>query len=291
MINIGDNGGIRIAPESTYNVAGSTWAVQHARQASLGPRHALLPAPRLGAAQPDTRKYGLLHGDSDIVLAYDDSRAVIGTLLAHAGVLDTDTYTIGDMSVAPDTNSLTAWIDYGSYVLQHTGCKIQTLRFEFQPDSPVVVTAGFMSAGVTEQTPTGLTAPAVTGVVWDSDIGSITVGGVAMCSLSGSIEVQYPLVGGPDRHCLGASAIKEPQYAGRPTITTSLQVELADDTGADSEALVALFLAGTGLGDIVIGDFTLSNCYMTGDPPALGEGIVSFPVNAEANELQIVTTA
>lgn len=288
-VRIGDNGGIRVAPESTYGTAGTVWAVQHARSGPLGLRRPLLPAPRLGAAQPAVRKYGVPYADGEISLAYDDSRAIIGNILANAGNLTVNDYTIGDGS-APDTNALTIWVDYGGYALRYVGAKIQTLRFEFQPDSPIVVTAAYLAQSVSEQTVTALTAPDETGIVWESDISAITVGGAAMCALQGSIEVQLPLVGS-DRHCLGAGTIKEPQYAGRPTITASLQCELADDTGADTEAQLADFLSGTALGDIVIGDFTLSNCYMTGDTPALGEGITSIPINAEGNELVITTTA
>jgi hypothetical protein len=289
-VKIGDNGGIRIAPEDvTYGTAGTVYVVQHPKSASLGYRKSLIPPATLGAVNPATRKYGVPFVDSDIVLAYDDSRAVIGDLLAAAGNLVTNDYTIGDGS-APDEKSLTIWVDYGGYAIRYTGCVISGLSFEFAPDAPIAVTVTFLGQGASEQAAVTLTPPNEAGIVYESDISTITVNGAAMCTLTGTIDVQFPVVGS-DRHCLGSGSIKEPQTAGRAVVTASLNVELADDTGADSEAALALFLAGTTLGSIVVGDFALANCYMTGDFPPLGEGITQFPINVEAQELVITTTA
>ncbi len=287
-VKIGDNGAIQIGPETTYGTVTAAYVEQHARSATIGPRKALLPSPRLGQ-NPTVRSYGVGYTDGEIVLAYDDSRAVIGNLLASVGNLSTNDYTIGT-DAAPDTESLSVWVDYGGYVLEYLGCQVSSIRFEFSPDSPIVVTAGFLGRASATKTPTSYTLPAVAGVVWDSDITPLTIGGAAMCSLSGSIEVQIPLVG-TDRHCLGSSTIKQPCRSGKIITTASLNVELDDATGADSEAVLDLFLAGTTLGDIVIGDFTLSSCYMTGDGPSLGEGITAFPINVEASELVVTTTA
>jgi len=286
-IRIGDDGGIRIAPEAAYGTPG-TYVTQHGRSGPIGPRKALLPSPRLGAT-PTVRSYGVGYVDGEIEVAYDDSRAIIGGLLAACGNLTTDTYTIGDGS-APDETSLSVWVDYGGYAMQYAGCKPQSLRFGIDGDSPVVLTMGFLGQTPTEETVVAINQPAVSGVVWESDISTVTVGGTAACLLSASIEVELPLVGS-DRHCLGAASIKEPQRSGHPMVTGSFNVELDDSTGADSEAWLALFLAGTALGDIVLGDFTLSDCYMTGDFPALGEGITQFSLNVEAATLAISTDA
>ena len=288
-VRIGDSGGIRIAPESTYGTAGTAYVVQHGRTASIGPRKNLIPPARLQASNPTVRKYGVGFSDGEIALAYDDSRAVIGDLLAAAGHLATNDYTIGD-GEARDTKSLTIWVDYGGYAVRYVGAVIQSLRLEFNPDAPIVVTAGFLGQSASEQTPVSLTLPSETGIVYESDISTVTVSGASMCSLSGTVDVQFQ-VEGSGRHCLGGSVIKEPQITGIAAVTCSLNVELSDDTGADSEAALTSFLAGTALGDIVIGDFALSSCYMTGDFPALGEGITQFPINAVAEELVITTTA
>ena len=288
-VKIGDNGIIQIGPETTYGTATAAYVPQHSRAATLGfRRDNLLPSPRLGQT-PGVREYGVPFADGEIVLAYDNSRAVIGDLLATAGNLATNDYTIGS-STAVDEDSLSQWIDYGGYAIQYTGGILNSLRFEFQPDSPIVVTASFLGRNATKVTPGTYTKPDITGVVWESDISAITIGAVPMCSLAGTVEVQFP-VEGTDRHCLGGSFIKQPVRL-LPIVTTgSLTVELDDSTGADSEAILDLYLAGTTIGDSVIGDFTLSNCYMTGETPALGEGITQFPINFTAENLIITTIA
>ena len=68
-------------------------------------------------------------------------------------------------------------------------------------------------------------------------------------------------------------------------------MELSDVTGADSEALLTAWYAGTALGDIIIGDFALGSAWMTGDPPALASGVIQFPVNVQASALVITTGA
>lgn len=289
-VRIGDNGGIRVAPESTYNTAGTVYVVQHARAATLAPKRELLAPGQLGSANPATRRYGVPFADSEIVLAWNDSRAVVGDLLAAAGNLTVNDYTIGDGSAFDNDIGLTVWVDYGGYAVRYTGCRIQTLRWEFQPNAPVVFTVGFLAAGFGAQTVAALTAPAESGIVYESDMSGFSIGGTAVGGLTGSIEVQFPIVGS-DRHLLGASAIKKPVYAGRATITGALNVELTNDTGENTEAILALFMAGSTLGEIILGDFSLAACYMNGDFPALGEGITQFPINFTAQELVVTTTA
>ena len=288
-VRIGDNGGIRIGPETVYGTATVAYVTQNGRSATIAPAKALLPSARLGSQNLAVRTYGVGSADGEIELAYDDHRAVIEALLNATGNLTINDYTVGDGSV-PDTESVSIWVDYGGSAMEYLGCVVQSLRFEIQPDSPIVVTASFLGQTVSQESSTALTFPDEADIVWESDISTVSIGGTAMCSLSGTIEVQIPILGS-DRHCLGGSVIKQPVHAGRSVTTATLNVELADDTGADSEAILALFLANNALGDIVIGDFTLSSCYMTGDGPALGEGITQFPINVEAHELIITTQA
>jgi hypothetical protein len=74
-------------------------------------------------------------------------------------------------------------------------------------------------------------------------------------------------------------------------ITAQLQCELSTDTGNDTVAQLADFLGGVTVGDLVIDDWTLLGCYMTGDMPALQAGIVSFPINVKANYMTLLTEA
>ena len=197
-ISIGDNGGIRVAPETTYGTAGTVWTTLNAISATEAPSIPLLDPACLGNSNPTTRNYGVSSVNGDNVICYNDSRAVVGPVLAAAGNLSTDTYTFGDGS-APDTTSLTTWIDYGDYVTQFLGDVITGLRWEFQPNAPVTLTVTRLGQSFSAKTQTPLTAPDTAGVIWDSDLGSMSVGGTALDFLSGTIEVTFPVVG-PDRH-------------------------------------------------------------------------------------------
>ena len=199
--SIGDAGGIRVAPESTYGVAGTAFAVQHAMSATLAPSIPLLDIPCLGVANPATREYGVSSVPGDMTLCYNDSRAVIGDILAAGGNLSTDTYTFG-AGTAPDTASLTAWIDHGgTWAMQYLGCVVVGLRWEFQPNSSVQLTVTYLGKSFASQTPVTLTPPSETGIIWDSDLGTTSVGGTTLGFLSGTIDVQFPVVG-EDRHTL-----------------------------------------------------------------------------------------
>jgi len=288
-VKIGDKGGIRVGPETTYGTASVGYITQHGVSTSLAPTIPLLPSPVLGVANNAVRKYGGGFVDGEITVAYDDHRSVIGGILAGAGNLVSDDYTIGS-GAAPDEWGQSLWVDYGGYVIQYLGAVYQSMRFEFTPDSAVMVTLGFLAQSWSKETAAALTKPSETGILWANDLSSVSIGGTAMCSLTGTVDITFPTVGS-DRKCLGSGVIKQPVWAGRTTLASTLNVELSDDTNADSEAILDLFFAGTTLGDIVIGDFTLGAAYMSGDGPALGAGITQFPINVEAQDLVITTQA
>lgn len=294
-VKIGDLGGVRVGSEAVaYGTLAATMIWQHMRAAPLARVSGLLDQPRLSGTKLTTRKYSTGYSEGEFEVAYDDSRAVIGPILAACGALSTDDYVIGDDGT-PDEESLSVDRMFGNsaadgYLLQSLGCIPSSLRFAFNPDEPVVLTLGVI--GLDDAVGTAATpAPATeAGIVWESDLGTLTIGGTTVCIDSASIDQQFGIVGG-NRKCLGTSVIKKPVRTGRVLTTGQFMVELSDDTGADSEAILAAWRAGTALGDIVIGDFTLGNCHMIGDEPAIGSGIVSFPVNVEASELTITTSA
>ena len=97
---------------------------------------------------------------------------------------------------------------------------------------------------------------------------------------------------GADRRGLSAGAILEPQLTSFISVEASLNVELADDTGYDTLAIIDNWLAGTALGTIALGtEFGLQNCYMLGDGPNLQDGIQPFTIRVQPSSLVVVTTA
>ena len=292
---LGDAGGVAIGEEAVaYGTLSTAMVWQHARSAGLGRRAAMLDLPRLSAQALTTRKYSTGYSDGEVELAHDNSRAVIGPVLASCGALSTDDYVIGDGS-APDTESVSAQVMLGNdaadgYMTQHLGCVPTHLRCALAANQPVVLTLGLLGQGGTEVTAVTPSPASEAGIVYESDFTTITIGGVSMCVLQADIESQFQVIGA-DRKCLATSVIKKPTRTTRVITTAQLMVELSDDTGADSEALLALWHAGTALGDIVIGDMELGSCYMLGDPPSLASGIIQFPINVEANAWTITTVA
>ena len=178
LVRIGDEGGIRIAPEGTYGTAGTVFENQHARSGPLGLRRSLLAPARLSAANPTVRKYGVPFADGEIEVAYDDSRAVVGSLLAAAGQLSTNDYEIDGAGV--DGGGVTIWVDYGGYAVRYVGCKPQSLRWDVQPDSPLTLAVGFLGQTAATQTSATITPPSESGIVYESDLSTLTIGGTGL---------------------------------------------------------------------------------------------------------------
>lgn len=294
-VKIGDFGGIRLGEEAVaYGTVAASLVWQHARSSTLGRRAPLLEQPRLSGTKLTTRKYATGYSDGEVEVCYDSSRAVIGPLLAACGDLQTNDYVIGDGGT-PDRASLSAQIMHGNsladgYLTQHLGCVPTHLRLALNPNQPVILTLGLLGRTGTEIATVAPTAPDEAGIVYESDFTALTIGGVAMSVLAASIEQQFQIVGA-DRKGLATSSLKQPIRTGRVMTTASLTVELANDTGNNSQAWLAAWHAGSPLGDIVIGDFELGSCHMTGEPPALQAGIQQFALTLEASALTITTVA
>lgn len=286
---IGDEGIVSVAPETTYGTAGTVFVFQHTRSANMALMHELLKPGILGTSYFTQRKYGVKKCSGELNLAYNDSRAVIGNIMASFGNLSTNDYTLGSGD-EPDQNSVTIRQDHGGHLMQFTGCKGTMLRFEIEAGREIGLVTQWLGQNGTKQTPVAITAPTETGIVWESDLGTITVGGTALRILGASVQVDIPLEG-ENRQGIGGTTILEPQRVGRHPVTGTLTVELSDATGANTIAQYDKFIAGTALGDIVLGDIEATSCMMTGDSPDLSAGIRQFAINFEAQTLVVTTTA
>lgn len=287
---IGDAGGIAIGVETTYGTAAASKVWQTPFSASLGTRKSVINPGHLGTAAYSSRRYGPGSSDGDVVVGYHRSRAVTGGLLGALGTLATNTYNFGAGTAPTNANGLTAWIDYGGLLMQHTGCIVSKLRWELSVGAAIKLTAEMLGQAGTKITPVTITQPTEANIQSDADLATFTLGGATICILGASIEVNQPITSA-DRVCLGSSAIKQPLWAGRPTITAQLQCELSSDTNNDTIAQLDDYLAGTSVGDLVIDDWTLTSCYMSGDAPALAAGITKLAINVEASGLALVTVA
>ena len=288
---LGKDGGISIGLEAVaYNTAATTFVHQHPVSSSLQPRKEILLPNVLRPSLPAVREYDAQIPQGDLVIAYNKSRAVIAPALAILGALATDTYTMGGTS-DPDTKSASARVNHGGEMLQYTGLVPQRARFAFAANTNATLTLTLVGAGVTHPTVVAPTSPVESGIYMPSDLSGVTIGGVACSVLSATIDVILPYTGA-DRRGLSAGAILEPQLTSFISVEASLNVELADDTGYDTLAIIDSWLAGTALGTIALAsDFSLANCYMLGDGPNLQDGIQPFTIRVQPSALTVVTTA
>ena len=288
---LGDAGGIKVGKEAVaYGTVAATLVAQHPVSATLGTRVQRIAPTWLGVQANSSSKFALSYSDGELVVLHNPSRAVTGPIYEQLGKLTTNTYAFGT-GVTPDAVSMSAQIDHGGYLAQYLGLVVNSIRWDFSMGEATKVTVGCIGRKGTKETwSAAFTQPAESGIHMPSDLGTVTVGGTAVCLLSGTITVSRPVTGA-DRICLGGTAIKQPQQNGRWSVTGSFNCELSADSGNNTVAELDDYLANTALGDIVVDDWTLGTCYMVGDPPALGAGLATFPINVEALSLSLVTTA
>jgi hypothetical protein len=287
-IAIGDGGGIAIGEESAYGTVAGAKVWQHAKSAGVGPRKTLRTNKQLTTVKPSARDYTVGYSDGPTVLCWNDSRAVNNGFMTALGTLDTNDFTIG-AGGAPDLQSCSVWVDTGGHLMQYTGCKPTRVRYDFTADAEIVCTIDWLCRLGQKITTVSISAPSEAGIVMASALTTIELGGNALCVLSGYVQVDIPHEG-TDRVCLGSSFIKEPQRHWLNDVTGQLNVELSDDTDNDTEAELDHFLGGTAAGDLQIGTFLMTGCYLTGEVPALAAGITQFPIGLEGQTLVVTTT-
>ena len=286
---IGDAGGVAVGVEATFGVETSGWVVQNAVSATFGARRSFIETGLLNATYPTVREYNSF-SDGEITIGYTRKRAR-NLFLNTLGKLTTQTLTFGAGNVPDNAIGLSALVDYGGYQMKYLGCSVTKLRWELQPQTTIKQTATLIGrAGSVDASPETITIPDITDVQLDSDLATFTLGAAVICIKSATIEVD-PNYTGLERRCLGASGHKQPVSQGPWNITASLECELSTDTGNDTVAQLADYIGGVTIGDLVIDDWTLSGCYMTGDFPALQPGIVTFPINVRANYMTLLTEA
>lgn len=284
MIRIGDDGSGELAPESTYNVAGTAWEVLHGLGSSLKPDKGLIKSRRIQRGVP-RRGYTVGHVAGDIQTELDRSQAIVGTLLGLFGRISAGTLTI-DGTAANDVASASARINHGGWRQLFTGLVGEKLRIVLKPEETVELTATLLGSGYTESNAAAATLPSDTGIVFPTDLGVTLVGGAAVIVKEATVEVTYSTGGGAGRKGLGQTGILQPIQV-LESITGSLTCELSGDTGNDTEAILASWAAGTPLGDISLdgGLLVPSGCYMTGEGPTWAAGEEEFAVAFDASSV------
>jgi len=303
---IGNLGGIAVVPELGYGIVPdpANWVWQHPVSATLGNRREIITPTLLSYAASACKKYSGIYADGDVVVGMDMAKAVIGDILGLAGVDNADTFVLGDGS-APANDSISALISYGGGGAAPTdnleyifpGVKATALRIELVADSNstlTLVSIGQFGTMAEKGLSIPPDPPVECDVLMPDGIGIVTVGvgethETTVCLQSATMEVSVPKTGF-DRRCLGGE-MKEPITNSRPEVTFSLNCELDDGTDNNTVGLLEAFNAGTPLGDITIGtEFLIKDAMMSGDFPALAEGVIDFTISGTASWLEVVTT-
>jgi hypothetical protein len=308
-VYLGGLGGIALATEATYGTDPTTGYIwQHAISSTLGKRMPRIVPSRLGLSPPAAQSIGIPYVDGETVFNYSSSDAVIGVLLKALGIRTGASapfiYTIngGSTGYPPTTNSLFALVDYGMrtggahYQLGFGGLKPTQVRFELGADVEPKISVGWIGRSCVVRTATAITAAADSTIAVPGDFDVITIAAAAWGFKNIAITLDLPKTDA-GRNIMGATTLREPEPSGQIRVTAAIGCELTDDTGLDTVAEIADFMAGTAMGTLNISDgtnvmFTLANGRYMGDAPGLsGNGPQEFTLNVEFDGAIIRTNA
>lgn len=120
---------------------------------------------------------------------------------------------------------------------------------EFGPRKPMRTTFECVGMGTSRSAATAPTFPTFRPVL-PAHKSTLTVNGTTLSVLSGRIEATVPRA--DDREHYGDSVYKDAVVVDRPDASFQFEAEFGDDTGADTDALLALYEAGTKLSGLVL---------------------------------------
>lgn len=293
-VNFGEAGGLAVLAEAAYGTVGTVanrvWLPLKSSNI-INVRELMEPQYLVGV--PTKRRFSLGYSQGQSVFPFVKSRAVSGIVLAAMSKLTTNTHAWPDV---PDNDiGVTVWQDSGGHRMRFAGCLPTKFSWSMQHGQPVLWTVdwlGRVGSGQDENAALSMAKTDDDIMMWSDVASTMTINGVAIIPHSATIEVA-PQMTGPDRWALGATNFRRPQRWGRWKITGSITLELDDTTGNNTLAQIASMLAysSTDIGNIVVGDWTFTDCWFTGELPSVEAGITPCVLNFEANALSLVTTA
>lgn len=299
-VKIGESGGFAVLAEATYGTVGTVanrvW--MPVKSSNIVNVREMME-PNYLVNTPSKRRFNVGYSQGQTVLPYCRSRAISQIILDMLGSYATNVHTFPAASGTPTNNvSATVWQDTGGHRMRFTGCVPTKFGWNISANQPVLWTVDWLGRiGTANDDVVALSMTKTDDdiMMW-SDVGAtITIAGAAVIPNSMTIEVA-PQQTGPDRWAVGASYHRKPQRFGRWNITGSMTFDLDDtDTGDvnNTVALITSLLAysSTAVGSIVVGDWTFSNCWFTGEIPTLDAGITPCVINFTANSLALTTAA
>lgn len=289
--------GLLIAPETTAGTKATTGFVgQIADDCTINVHNEVVQRTSGMSLAPAALDYSYLWADGEIGGGWSFADSISGVILEALGNESTLVHTIGD-GTAPDTETVSIRTNWGGWEYTAYGAVLTGITLTFSPDDNIKWSCPFVAQSFEkEASPSSISHPAQSNLAMPSDIASLTIGGTAIGFREASLTISLPYSDPSSRRSYGGSSIRLPRFGGsgsRVEITGSITVDLDDETGFDSVAVLEQYLAGTDLGAIAIGDkIALTNCVMTGDWAALQRGDQTVPINfSSESAVDITTTA
>lgn len=181
------------------------------------------------------------------------------------------------------------------------GVRPMKATIEFGPRKPMRTTFECVGLGTSRSAATAPTFVTPRRVL-PSHKSVLTANGTALSILSGRIEMNVPRA--DDREHYGDPLYKDAVVVGQPTASFQFEAEFGDDSGADTDAILALYEAGTKLsglvlthqGDIVVGSTKYTNTITGGGayiedatPTTFGQKVTGVTISGRITNSLTVT--
>lgn len=137
----------------------------------------------------------------------------------------------------------------GTKELAYLGIRPTKATIEFAPKKPMRTTFELFGLGFSRGAPATATFPTFRPVL-PAHKTVLTANGTALSVLSGRMEIEMPRA--EDREHYGDTVYKDGVIVGRPGASFQFEAEFGDDAGADVDALLQLYEAGTKLSGLVL---------------------------------------
>jgi hypothetical protein len=300
--NIGHlEGAISTKPEATYGTdpADTGWTHHYAITSTVGLRRTRIVPPLLsGYGEPANSPYGMKWVDGDIKLAWsfdDRTDDIINSVATKSGA-GPYSYVF---NTAPTGTSFAIRVNHGGLTADqieylYTGCYPTAFQWDMKQDNCMEFTASIIGqSAAKEGVASTLVDPGSAGICMPDELTSATIGGTAVIPLGAMVRAEFPF-SGTDRPGYGTGVIKEPVEMTSRKFMTTMELDLGNIVGDDTQAEITALYAGTDAAGVTIvytfdtnETLTLGTARPVGDPPALTPGVQSISLTWEAASLAI----
>lgn len=292
--------GIKYGIESTYGtlVTSSLVALQ-ARGSTLKKVRPQASSGGYMSLQTETKEPMPAYTLGEITAGFSLASATMDGLLGAYTQESTNVFPIG-LNYLPDNESLSWYTNFGgvaatdTYETAFVGQVPTKIRIDLPSNASAFMTLGF--AGIDESevgTPADPSPPVQTALLMPSEYGTLSFDSTACTFKGGWVEATIPhtFLGLED---IGADTARRAVWSGNWSANWSFNVQLDDETGSDTIALLSDYISDSAkgnLGTIAIGSWlSLSDAKMIGDHPVHQIGPIDWTVTGNSPLMTITTT-